>query len=322
MKSTSIKATNTQLRGYLCIVLATLLFSSMEIALKTIAGRFNALQLNFLRFFVGGLFLLPFAINSLKRRGAAIVARDWAFFALSGLTCVVASMTLYQLSIQYCAASIVAILFSCNPVFMIPLAAIFLKERVRGYTAASMALSVAGMACILNPLGTRPNASATGIALVLGAAAFFAVYGVMGKARGGRLGSIAVTAFSFIAGSAELLVLILASRIPTISSALRAAGLGSFADIPLLSGLDLGILPILAYIAFGVTGIGFAAYLMAIESTSAATASLIFYIKPALASILAFLILGEAIAPSTLAGIALIAIGSAVAFRGARRATL
>ncbi len=309
--------------GYACIGLATILFSSMEIALKKSAGSFSPLQLNVLRFLVGGVFLLPFALRSLRRRGAAasLDARDLGFFALTGFTCVVLSMTLYQLSIRYCSASIVAILFSCNPVFLIPLAAIFLKERIRAHSAVSLALSLAGMACILNPFETRPSASPAGIALVLCSAAAFAAYGVMSKTRSPRLGGLAVTSFSFLAGGAELLVLILASRIPPIASALRSAGLGVFAEIPILRGLEPRLLPIFAYIALGVTGLGFAAYLTAVEKTSAATASLVFYVKPALATLLAFLILGEAIAPTTMAGIALIAAGSAVAFIGARRSS-
>jgi len=311
-------------RGYLCIALSTLLFSSMEIALKTVSGRFNPLQLNFLRFLVGGTLLLPFALRSLKRRGQAIAGGDWGFFALSGFACVVASMTLYQLAVEYCPASVVAILFSCNPVFVIPLAAIFLKERIRGFTALSMALSVVGMLCIMNPFGARasagPRTSAGGIALTLAAGAVFAIYGVMSKTKSARLGGLAVTTFSFFFGSAELLVLILASRAPAVASALRAVGLGRFANIPILAGLDLAVLPVFAYIAFCVTGLGFAAYLTAIEATSAATASLVFYIKPALASVLAFLILREAIPPTTVAGIVLIAVGSTISFVGARRA--
>ena len=318
MSPSSAPAGRNPLRGYAYIAATTLLFSSMEIALKTVSGRFNALQLNFLRFMIGGLFLLPFALASLKRRGTAIRRRDWGFFALSGLACVVVSMTLYQVAIQYCKASIVAVLFSCNPVFVIPLAAIFLKERIRGFTIASMALSVAGMICIMNPL--HMSASALGIALTLGSAAVFAIYGVMGKTRSSSFGGLATTSFSFIIGSAELLVLILASRLPAVAAALRASGLGAFADIPLLAGLDLGVLPLFAYISLCVTGIGYAAYFMAIEETSAATASLVFYIKPALAPVLALAILGESIAPSTIAGIVLIAIGSAISFAGPRSA--
>jgi drug/metabolite transporter (DMT)-like permease len=320
-------------RSFAFIAVATVLFSSMEIALKSVAGRFNALQLNFLRFMIGGLFLLPFALASLKRRGTVLRKGDWAFFAVSGLTCVVLSMSLYQLAIQFCKASIVAVLFSCNPVFAIPLAALVLGERIRRASVASLAASLAGMVCIMNPLGgIAPSgggagspasagsaANALGIALTIGSAAAFAVYGVMGKTRSARFGGLATTALSFIMGSAMLLALVLASRIPAVAGALRDAGLASFADIPILAGIDLGVLPLFAYISLCVTGIGYAAYFMAIEASSAATASLVFYIKPALAPILALAILGESIAPSTIAGIVLIATGSAISFLVAMR---
>jgi drug/metabolite transporter (DMT)-like permease len=306
------------LKAYAYIVLTTLLFSSMEIALKTIAGSFNAIQLNFLRFSIGGLFLLPFACRSLKRRGATIGAKDWGFFALSGLACVVLSMTLYQLAIERCSASIVAILFSCNPVFVIPLAAVFLKERIRGFTVLSLCASLIGMACILDPRGSR--ASASGIALAIGSAAIFAVYGVMGKKRGGRIGGLATTAFSFLAGGLELLALIGLSRLPGLAGALRSVGLGAFADIPLFAGIAAGNLAVFAYVCLFVTGVGYASYFMAIEESSATTASLVFCVKPALAPILALWILGESIAPRTALGIALIAAGSAVSIVGRSRA--
>jgi len=305
------------LRGYAYIALTTLLFSSMEIALKTVAGRFNALQLNFLRFTIGGLFLLPFAFRSLKKRGERIESRDLVFFALSGLACVVLSMTLYQLAIQYCKASIVAILFSCNPVFVVPLAGIFLREKIRGFTIASLIVSLAGMTFIMNP--SHLSASPAGIALTVGSALIFAIYSVMGRSRSARLGGLVTTAFSFIIGSVELLALIALSHAPFASDALRDSGLRPFADIPLLTGLDIGVLPIFAYISICVTGIGFASYFMAIEETSATTASLVFCIKPALAPLLALIILGESIAASTFVGIALIAAGSAIALLGQKR---
>lgn len=37
-------------KGYLYIVIATLFFSSMEIALKSVSGQFNAVQMNLTRF--------------------------------------------------------------------------------------------------------------------------------------------------------------------------------------------------------------------------------------------------------------------------------
>lgn len=62
-------------RGYLYIAVTTLLFSSMEVALKLISGQFNPIQLNFSRFIVGGLVLIPFAVRELKNAAGSSTAR-------------------------------------------------------------------------------------------------------------------------------------------------------------------------------------------------------------------------------------------------------
>ncbi|GAF37256.1 permease of the drug/metabolite transporter (DMT) superfamily [Lentilactobacillus farraginis DSM 18382 = JCM 14108] len=41
----------------------------MEIVLKAVSGQFNPIQLNLIRFFIGGLVLLPLANHHLKRAG-------------------------------------------------------------------------------------------------------------------------------------------------------------------------------------------------------------------------------------------------------------
>lgn len=62
-------------RGYLYIAVTTLLFSSMEVALKLISGQFNPIQLNFSRFLVGGLVLIPFAVRELKSTAGSLTAK-------------------------------------------------------------------------------------------------------------------------------------------------------------------------------------------------------------------------------------------------------
>ena len=59
-----------------------------------------------------------------------------------------------------------------------------------------------------------------------------------------------------------------------------------------------------------MTGIGFTCYFLSMEITSAQTTSLVFFFKPALAPLLAFLVLHEAIPGNMLAGIACILCGS------------
>jgi len=63
-----------------------------------------------------------------------------------------------------------------------------------------------------------------------------------------------------------------------------------------------------------VTGLGYSFYILAMEETSASTTSIVFFIKPALAPILALIILKEAIALNTIIGISLIVIGCVINF--------
>ena len=48
-------------KGYFYIAVATIMFSTFEVALKYIAGEVNSVQLTFARFFIGFLFLAPLA---------------------------------------------------------------------------------------------------------------------------------------------------------------------------------------------------------------------------------------------------------------------
>lgn len=300
-------------KGYLCIILATFFFSSMEIALKLSAGHFNAIQLTFLRFLIGGVVLLPLAVHEIKKKKTVFHAKDFGFFALTGFICVVVSMILFQVSVVYAPASTVAVLFSCNSVFVVLFAYLFLREHIRKHTIISIFVSVAGMVVIINPM--HFTGSALGVLCALGAAVTFALYNVVGRTRSDRFGGITLTCVSFLLGCAEMLVLIGISHIPSFAAACsRNASLAMFSAIPLFAGITLQNFPGLLYVGICVTGLGYTFYFMAMEETNAATASLVFYIKPVLAPIFALLILHEAISGQMIAGIVLIIIGSLIAF--------
>lgn len=299
-------------KGYLYVALATVLFSSMEVALKMTSGSFNAIQLTFLRFLIGGLILLPMALHETRRKKNTFRKSDWTFFMLTGFICVVVSMIVFQLGIIYSPAAVAAVLFSCNSVFMVLFAYLLLGEHIHLHTVISIVITLFGMAVIVNPL--HMGGSPAGILLSLAAAITFAFYNVVGRTRSDKYGGITLTCCSFLVGCAEMLLLILASHIPALAAWFRAAGLPVFADIPVFSGFGPGSLPGLAYVGIFVTGLGYTFYFLALEKTSAATAALVFYIKPVLAPVFALVILGEAITRQLLFGTVFIIIGSLVAF--------
>ena len=299
-------------KGFLYIALATFFFSTMEIALKLSAGNFNAIQLTFLRFLIGGIVLLPLAVNEMKKKKLKISLADFGFFFLTGFICVVVSMILFQLSVVYAPASVVAVLFSCNSVFVVLFAYLFLREHIHKHTIISIIVSLLGMAIIINPL--HFTGSAVGVVCALGAAVTFALYNVVGRTRSDRFGGITLTCMSFLCGCAEMLVIIALSHIPAVASGVKGAGLSIFASIPVFTGISLQSLPGLLYVGICVTGLGYTFYFLAMEATSAATTSLVFYIKPVLAPIFALAVLGEAISGQMMTGIVFIIIGSLIAF--------
>ena len=107
-----------------------------------------------------------------------------------------------------------------------------------------------------------------------------------------------------------MLILILISHISSVSKFLLSINMDTFNCIPLFSGYNFeNIVPIL-YVFIFVTGLGYACYFKAMEETSANTASLVFFFKPVLSPILAFIFINEFIPVNMIMGILFILIGS------------
>lgn len=295
-------------KGFLYIMLATVLFSSMEIALKSVSGQFNPIQMNLSRFFIGGLVLVPFAVKALRKKGKQLTKSSFLQFALLGFIGVVISMTFYQLAVENANASVVAVLFSSNPVFVLFFSGIILHEVIQKNHIAAIALEIIGILVIINPFHTQINL--VGVALSVLAAAAFALYSVFGKKQCNQYGGIVVTCGSFLCASVEMLLLIGLSHLTPISDLLNTNGMALFANIPVFAGYTASNILTMLYICVGVTGGGYAFYFLAIEETSASTASLVFFLKPVLSPILAVFILHEAVPFNMVIGVLLILAGS------------
>ena len=287
-------------RGYLFIALATLFFSTMEIALKEVAGLFNPVQLNLTRFLIGGLVLIPFARRMLRKRGVRIDGLSLVKLAGLGFLGIVVSMTLYQLAVENTNASVVAVLFSCNPVFVLVFAGLILRTQILRQHVVALVLECLGILILINPLDTSIST------------AYRANTAVLGTKMCAKYSGVVVTCGSFLFASLEMAAIVAVSRLSAVARVLADIGLGLFADIPLLSGYTPFSALMMLYICVGVTGAGFACYFMAMEATSPITASLVFFFKPALAPVLALFFLQEAIPVSMVVGVLFILAGSLV----------
>lgn len=299
---------NRSRSGYIFIVLCAVIFSTMEVMLKTVHGVFAPMQITCLRFLVGGVLLIPFAMRSIRKKNAVLTRKDLGFFACAGFLCVVIAMSLYQMSVTYTRASIVAVIFSCNPIFVTMLAHFLLHEEIHKNHVIALILELTAALIIIDPV--HASLDPTGALLAILSAAMFSFYSVFGKKRTPRFGGIAVTCLSFLFGATELVALLLFGRTAAGASLYGALGLKIFIDVPLFENIPLSALPALLYICCINSAAGFVCHMMAMEKTSAQEASLIFFLKPIIAPIFALIFLKEEIPLNMIVGIVCFLAGS------------
>lgn len=285
--------------GCVCIALATLIFSTMEVMLKlpAVAGVFHPLQITMERFLVGGLCLIPLARHTLHKRGLVLSRADLRYFALTGLLNVPLGMVLYQLSITYGHANVVAVLFSGNPIFVTMLAFLLLHEAIYWNNLLALGFEVCGILAIADPFGAS-DINPVSVVLVILSAIFFALYAVLGKRKTQTVGSIVVTCYSFLFGAGELFLLLLLGHTEPGAAMYQHLGLSIFCDVPFLRGLTLTTLPYFLFIGIVNCAAGYVFHMLAIEKTSAIHGSLVFFFKPILAPLIALGILGKPLPPT------------------------
>ena len=136
-----------------------------------------------------------------------------------------------------------------------------------------------------------------GILLSLLAAVSFGLYSALGKRRIEKIGDVPQTSLSFIFGSLVMLVVML------------------IMDKPIISGIGWGDVPLIIYLGVFVTGIGYYFYFEAIHACGPSNASIVFFLKPIFAPIIAFIVLKEPITINIIIGLVFILTGSYINIR-------
>ncbi|MGL5066918.1 MAG: DMT family transporter [Sarcina sp.] len=301
------------------ILISTFLFSTMEIAIKCTNGALNPIQLNFIRFLIGGLVLLPLSIRNLKKNNKKIVGKDFGYFLLTGFICIIVSMTLFTISVIMKGSNpaIIAVIFSFNPIFTIALAAIVFREKVSAAIIAGLVVCLVGLLFVINPFKLE-GSTVPSMMLALASGFTFALYSIMSKFTivKRKLDPITVTTFTFIVGSAELLVLMGLSNIKGVANMLISHNLALFSNIPLFTGITMHNIVLLLYISIFVSGVSFALLFIVMDKMGSIMSSLIFFIKPVLSPILALILIADMsiLKPHNYIGVIIMAVGSVVIF--------
>lgn len=280
-------------KSAICVVATAFLFGTLEVAVKLSGSAFNAVQLTFLRFLIGGLILLPFGIADLKKRKLKLTARDFLYLLTLGVLLICLGMALLQVSMTRINANLAAVIISASPLFTMVFAHFIANDPFTKRKALVLFLMMIGLVIVANPAKIMSGElSLPHLALAVMASAFFGLYTAFGKRRIARIGGMAQNSLSFILGCFVLLIVMLLS------------------DIPILDGLNQQSLPMLLYLGICVSGLGYFFYVKAIELSGPSTASIAFFLKPIIAPILAFFALGEPITLNLIIGVLFILCGS------------
>ena len=274
---------------YICIT--AFLFSTMEVSLKIGGSNLDSMQLTFLRFFIGGLVLLPAGIVEAKKNELKMTLKDLGWLLLVGIMGIPISMYAFQVGVSMCNASTAAAIICVNSIFTMIIAAIFTEEKMNKNKYIAAVLGIIATVFMMRPWDVQEGNTVTGMLMMLFASITFGAYTVMGRKSIGKIGTFTQTSLSFILGSLVLLVEILITGGPVLEGIVENWA-------------------IVLYTGIVVTGIGYMFYFMAIKLSDATTGSVTFLIKPVLAPILAMFVLGEDIYWNTIVGIFLLLVAS------------
>lgn len=184
----------------------------------------------------------------------------------------------YFSALKHASAGLVALLLYTFPTIVCLFSALFLGERLGPRQGVLLAVSFAGTALMLG----GGEGSATGIALALGAAAFYSVYIVVGARELASTDALASTTVVCLSAAATMLASTL-FQAPT----LPASGAGWAA---------------MAAIAFVSTVLAILAFFAGLKRVGPSTASIASTLEPLVTIALAALLLGESLSSIQLIG--------------------
>lgn len=258
--------------------IATLLiFSSMEVVSKPLMGLIDPFTLTLWRFVLGLSFLA--LVPGTKKRFKEIKALSFksvAALAFLGFLNVFFSMSMLQLAVKFSSAATAATIFCSNPLFVFLIALGFKDEKFSKLKMAGLFVGIIGIFLIMNEKGIVFK---SGLLFAVAGAVAFSVYTILSKKMISGISPITVNLVSFFFGILINLGFIIIS------------GIDLFPQKQLLTSTT-HILAIV-YLGFVVSGVGYIAFFNTIKKYTAVSASLLFMLKPVVATVFAFLFLNE-----------------------------
>jgi drug/metabolite transporter (DMT)-like permease len=294
---------NTRRSGALAIaVLSAVCFGgSGTFAEPLIGSSLGSLHTVWLRVTGAALVLLPVVVRRhAQARGHLRMLLGYGLFPVAG------AQTCYFVAITRLPVGVALLVEYLGPVFVLLWTRFVVRRPVTRTAAAGAVLAVCGMACVVEiwSVGTGGGLDPIGLAFALGAALCQASYFLLSAHAGDAVDPMLVISVGLVAAAVALGLISRAWSTPWSDLAHRLP-LGDHGAVP---GWVL-----LAYVSVVTTAIAYVTGVIAVRRLSPPVASVVGTIEAVVATVLAWVVLGQHLGPAQLVGGALVLVGALVA---------
>ncbi|MCG6892933.1 MAG: DMT family transporter [Desulfobacteraceae bacterium] len=279
---------------YLKLFLTAVFWGGTFIAGRSLGGHVDPFSAAFFRFVIASICLVAVTWH---REGRLPMpgSRQWLPLVVLGMTGVFSYNVLFFKGLSLIEAGRASVIIANNPVFIALFSAILFREPLRPSKAMGVVLSVFGALVVI----TRGEFAALlsggfgwGEIYIFGCVASWVTYSLVGKVVMREIPPLEAVSYASLIGAAALAVPAWMEGMPKALFAYRA-----------VDWLNL------AYLGVCGTVLGFVWYYQGIRKIGAIRASQFINFVPVSAIVLAFLLLGEPVTPSLVAGGALVVCG-------------
>ena len=279
---------------YLLLTLTPLFWAGNWIVGRGLAADIPPMAMTFLRWLFAIVILAPFAWPR-ARRDWPVIRANWKSLLFLGAIGVGTHNALAYLGLNYTTATNGVILNSFIPVMIIGFSWLFLRERLAPLQLAGVCISLAGVLVILSQGSLAALASFRlngGDLLVILSMALWSAYTICLRWRPPGLDMLSFLLVLMVVGDLCVLPLFLGELAFGRRMNVTLANVAALVSVALFSS-------VLAYIFWN----------RGVEQVGASVAGLFVHLMPAFGIVLAWVFLGERLAPFHVAGIALILTG-------------